>query len=67
MMMNTKNTQSDKFPSYENGLEIYEEGNDRRYELLFAVNGGVFIIAKLFADKDVDSAKLGYLDPALIL
>jgi hypothetical protein len=64
--MNAKNTQSDKFPSYENGFKVYEEGKHRRYELLFAVNGGAFIIAKLFADKDVDAAKLGFLDPGLI-
>ena len=31
-------------------LKMYEDGKHRRYTLLFAVNGGAFAIAKLFAD-----------------
>src|SRR6266542_1212759 len=33
-------------------FKSYEDGKHRRYELLFAVNGGAFAIAKLFADKN---------------
>jgi hypothetical protein len=33
-------------------FKAYEEGKHRRYELLFAVNGGAFAVAKIFADKD---------------
>ena len=42
------------------GFTAYEDGKHRRYNLLFAVNGGAFAIAKLFADKDA-SAFLGHL------
>ena len=31
-------------------LRVYEEGKHRRYNLLFAVNGGAFAIANLFVD-----------------
>src|SRR5262245_11741735 len=33
-------------------FKSYEDGKHRRYNLLFAVNGGAFAIAKLFAEKD---------------
>ena len=33
-------------------FKAYEDGKHRRYELMFAVNGGAFAIAKIFADKD---------------
>ena len=32
-------------------FDIYENGKHRRYSLLFAVNGGAFAVAKLFADE----------------
>jgi hypothetical protein len=32
-------------------LKAYEQGKERRYKLLFAVNGGAFAIAKLVADE----------------
>lgn len=32
-------------------FKTYEDGKHRRYQLLFAVNGGAFTVAKLFADK----------------
>lgn len=32
------------------GFKEYEEGKHRRYSLLFAVNGGAFALAKLFAE-----------------
>src|SRR6266542_336906 len=31
-------------------FKAYEDGKHRRYTLLFAVNGGAFAVAKLFAD-----------------
>jgi hypothetical protein len=55
-----------KFPTYEGDFKTYEDGNHRRYELLFAVNGGAFVIAKLFAEKDVVRDRLGFLHPGLI-
>jgi hypothetical protein len=33
-------------------FRAYEEGKHRRYNLLFAVNGGVFTVAKLFGDPE---------------
>jgi len=32
-------------------FKAYEDGKHRRYSLLFAVNGGAFAVAKLFADS----------------
>jgi hypothetical protein len=61
-----KNTRTEKFPTYEGGFKIYEDGKHRRYELLFAVNGGAFVIAKLFAEKDIEPDRLGFLSPGLI-
>jgi hypothetical protein len=43
-------------------LKLYEDGKHRRYELLFAVNGGAFAIAKFFGEcKDNPSMTLGSL------
>ena len=33
------------------GMELYENGKHRRYNLLFAVNGGTFAVARLFLDE----------------
>ena len=33
-------------------FKTYEDGKQRRYQLLFTVNGGAFAVAKLFSDKD---------------
>ena|SRR5215475_2867514 len=41
-------------------FKLYEDGKHRRYSLLFAVNGGAFTIAKLFAEKNA-AAVLGNL------
>jgi hypothetical protein len=41
-------------------FKTYEDGKQRRYNLLFAVNGGAFAIAKLFADSK-STAVLGNL------
>lgn len=40
-------------------FKAYEEGKHRRYNLLFAVNGGAFAVAKLFIQKS--SCVLGNL------
>ena len=32
-------------------IKLYEDGKHRRYELLFAVNGGAFAIAKFMGEK----------------
>ena len=40
-----------KEPFKSEEFKAYEDGKHRRYELLFAVNGGAFAVAKLFADK----------------
>jgi hypothetical protein len=34
---------------YRETFKLYEDGKHRRYELLFAVNGGAFAVAKLFS------------------
>jgi hypothetical protein len=36
--------------STRDGLDLYETGKHRRYNLLFSVNGGAFAIAKLLVD-----------------
>lgn len=36
-------------------FKAYEDGKHRRYELLFAVNGGAFAVAKLFLDENAQS------------
>ena len=41
----------EKFPNAEK-FTLYENGKHRRYELLFAVNGGAFTVATLFPGKD---------------
>lgn len=40
------------FSDLKDAYEIYESGKKRRYELLFAVNGGAFAIAKLISPSD---------------
>jgi hypothetical protein len=40
------------FGSYDTAFRLYEDGKHRRYELLFAVNGGAFTIAKLFSEPN---------------
>jgi hypothetical protein len=48
-------------PNIPDTFTAYEEGKYRRYSLLFAVNGGAFAVAKLFADPPEQSAVLGDL------
>jgi len=42
------------------GFKAYEDGKHRRYNLLFAVNGGAFAVAKLFTEA-TNAAVLGNL------
>ena len=44
--------------SLKEALELYENGKNRRYSLLFAVNGGAFTIANLFVGKSCKSSIL---------
>jgi len=44
------------------GMSAYIEGKMKRYSLMFAVNGGAFVIAKLFADQNTKDI-LGGLSP----
>jgi len=49
------------FSTYDSGFAAYENGKHRRYELLFAVNGGAFAVAKIFPDiskPDPDKVKI---------
>jgi hypothetical protein len=48
-------------PNIPDIFTAYEEGKHRRYSLLFAVNGGAFAVAKLFADPPEQSVVLGNL------
>lgn len=41
-----------KLGEYPTVFKFYEEGKSRRYNLLFAVNGGVLAIAKFFPSPD---------------
>jgi hypothetical protein len=45
-----------------NGMNAYIEGKMKRYNLLFAVNGGAFAIAKLYGDPNTQKV-LGGLTP----
>ena len=41
-----------KYKSWDAHTTIYEDGKHRRYELLFAVNGGAFAISKFAVEHD---------------
>lgn len=45
-------TEEKKVPD---SFKAYEEGKHRRYNLLFAVNGGAFAVAKLFGEAKMVS------------
>jgi hypothetical protein len=45
---------------------LYEDGKHRRYNLLFAVNGGAFAIAKLCAEAQKCDQALGQLTPSIL-
>ena len=38
------------------GMSTYIDGKMKRYSLMFSVNGGAFLIAKLFTEKDTRAA-----------
>lgn len=53
-----KRAPSSAFAGYEKEFTAYESGKHRRYELLFAVNGGAFALAKLFPEyAQLESSK----------
>lgn len=45
-----------------NGMNTYIEGKMKRYSLMFSVNGGAFLIAKLFTEENTRRV-LGGLSP----
>jgi hypothetical protein len=45
-------------------FKAYEDGKQRRYNLLFAVNGGAFAVAKLLHANE--APYLGHLSPLLL-
>src|SRR4051794_8610406 len=49
-------------------IELYENGKDRRYKLLFAVNGGTLAIAKFLAGdaKDEIATVLGGMQLSML-
>ncbi len=51
-----------KEPTAAEVTKAYEDGKDRRYKLLFAVNGAAFTIVKWLAGERDSSAFLGSLD-----
>ena len=55
--------------SFQEAFKLYEDGKHRRYELLFAVNGGAFAIAKLIGEKQpkLGSLRFGQLAAGMIL
>src|SRR5215468_10280808 len=42
-----------KLDNYRETYKLYEDGKHRRYELLFAVNGGGFAVGSLFKENNV--------------
>jgi hypothetical protein len=54
--------------TFQEAYKLYEDGKHRRYELLFAVNGGAFAIAKLIGDKSsLGGLRLPYLALGMVL
>jgi hypothetical protein len=54
--------------TFPEAYKLYEDGKHRRYELLFAVNGGAFAIAKLIGEKPgLGSLRLSYVALGMVL
>jgi hypothetical protein len=53
--------------SFREAFELYENGKHRRYELLFAVNGGAFAVAKVIGPNRPDLGKLHLPQLALVM
>ena len=54
--------------TFQEAYKLYEDGKHRRYELLFAVNGGAFAIAKLIGEKSsLGGLRLPYLALGMVL
>lgn len=48
----TKTSEPKDFPQIKDAYTLYESGKKRRYDLLFAVNGGAFAISKLLTSSE---------------
>jgi hypothetical protein len=46
--------------SFREAFELYENRRHRRYELLFAVNGGAFAVVKLLGERSPSPGKLPF-------
>ena len=54
--------------SFQEAFKLYEDGKHRRYELLFAVNGGAFAIVKVMWDKgELGGLRLPYVALGMVL
>jgi hypothetical protein len=58
MVMMQDNDTKEPLVSFREAFELYENGKHRRYELLFAVNGGAFAVAKLLGPNHPYLGKL---------
>jgi hypothetical protein len=56
-----RHASSSAFPSYEKEFTAYESGKHRRYELLFAVNGGAFALAMIQLEPNKQEAAMVFL------
>jgi hypothetical protein len=57
MSQTSGSTYPGKYGDWEKHAKLYEDGKHRRYELLFAVNGGAFAIGKLFVEHQQGADK----------
>jgi hypothetical protein len=59
------------FQSYTEAFKIYEDGRQRRYGMLFSVNGGAIAIAKAFSEPRphtfLDSLTIPHVAAGMIL
>ncbi len=63
--MTRNNETKESLISLREAFELYENGKHRRYELLFAVNGGAFAVAKLIDPNHPDLGRLHLLQLAV--
>ena len=54
--------------NFQEAYKLYEDGKHRRYELLFAVNGGAFAVANLSGKSSgLGGLRLSYLAVGMVL
>jgi len=51
----------ESWTTYAEGFKAYEDGKHRRYNLLFAVNGAAFALAKFMTERAEGAPLLGHL------